>query len=272
MDISCRYKGCKHKCVPNLPYCQIHIADQIMTSIVGNNKTKHLPKKEDILRDLTRAERLIIVLSYYDIAPMTAKEIGATLDLSESRIRKMRRSILERIYPRLINLTDILYPFLPDIDLRIIVGVREFSDELIGYLSRHPNELYKFEPRKFERLIAHILSSLGFEVELTAPVNDGGFDIVAFNADSLGIKTKYIIECKRYRPDCPVGIRFVRSLYGIKQMNRAQHAMIATTSYFTRGSIEFMNNPSIIGLHLKDHKNIREWLEMCATREIIRDV
>jgi len=230
-----------------------------------NRKTKHFPNKNDLLRGLTRAERLIMVLSYYDDEfPMTLKEIGATLDLSESRVRKMRNSILERIYPHLKDLTEILYPFLPVIDHKIIVGIREFSDEVIEYLSRHPEVLYKFEPRKFERLTARILSSLGFEVELTAPVRDGGYDLIAFNADSLGIRTKYIIECKRYGPDYPVGVRFVRALYGIKGMNRAQHAMIATTSYFTRDAKEFTNNPSIVGLHLKDFSNIRKWLEMCA--------
>jgi RNA polymerase sigma factor for flagellar operon FliA len=36
---------------------------------------------------LTRAERLIIVLHYYE--EMTIKEIAATLDLSESRVSQM---------------------------------------------------------------------------------------------------------------------------------------------------------------------------------------
>ena len=40
--------------------------------------------KDIIANELTRAERLIIVLYYYE--QMTMKEIGATLDLSESRV------------------------------------------------------------------------------------------------------------------------------------------------------------------------------------------
>ncbi|HUV40830.1 MAG TPA: FliA/WhiG family RNA polymerase sigma factor [Sedimentisphaerales bacterium] len=51
---------------------------------------KHL-----ITRGLTRAERLIIVLYYYE--EMTMKEIGATLDLSESRISQMHSSIVARL-------------------------------------------------------------------------------------------------------------------------------------------------------------------------------
>lgn len=52
-----------------------------------------------IIRSLTRAERLIIIL-YYD-KEMTMKEIGATIDLSESRVSQMHTSILARLKSRL---------------------------------------------------------------------------------------------------------------------------------------------------------------------------
>jgi RNA polymerase sigma factor for flagellar operon FliA len=51
--------------------------------------------KELITRGLSRAERLIIVLYYFE--EMTMKEIGATLDLSESRVSQMHSSILARL-------------------------------------------------------------------------------------------------------------------------------------------------------------------------------
>lgn len=51
---------------------------------------------KDLLgKGLSRAERLIIVLYYYE--EMTMKEIGATLDLSESRVSQMHSSILARL-------------------------------------------------------------------------------------------------------------------------------------------------------------------------------
>ncbi len=58
-----------------------------------------LVQKRD-LRDLmtkglSRAERLILVLYYYE--EMTMKEIGQTLDLSESRVSQMHSSILARL-------------------------------------------------------------------------------------------------------------------------------------------------------------------------------
>ena len=51
--------------------------------------------RDVITKGLTRAERLIVVLYYYE--EMTMKEIGATLDLSESRVSQMHSSILARL-------------------------------------------------------------------------------------------------------------------------------------------------------------------------------
>ncbi len=57
--------------------------------------------KEFVTKGLTRAERLIIVLYYYE--EMTMKEIGATLDLSESRVSQMHSSILSRLKAQLLE-------------------------------------------------------------------------------------------------------------------------------------------------------------------------
>lgn len=51
--------------------------------------------KSLLSKGLTRAEKLIIFLYYYE--EMTMKEIGATLDLSESRVSQMHSSIVARL-------------------------------------------------------------------------------------------------------------------------------------------------------------------------------
>ena len=52
-----------------------------------------------VTRGLNRNERLIIILYYYE--DMTMKEIGATLDLSESRVSQMHSSIVQRLQSQL---------------------------------------------------------------------------------------------------------------------------------------------------------------------------
>ena len=55
--------------------------------------------KDLVTRGLSREERLIIVLYYYE--EMTMKQIGDTLDLSESRVSQMHSSIIEQLRDKL---------------------------------------------------------------------------------------------------------------------------------------------------------------------------
>jgi RNA polymerase sigma factor for flagellar operon FliA len=70
--------------------------------------------KELIMRGLSRAERLIVLLYYYE--EMTMKEIGATLDLSESRVSQMHSAIIKRLRSHLQNRSQEFEEELDDIN------------------------------------------------------------------------------------------------------------------------------------------------------------
>ena len=70
----------------------------------GEDPTRRV-QKNDLMRlvtkGLNRNERLIIILYYYE--ELTMKEIGQTLDLSESRVSQMHSSIVQRLQSQLLR-------------------------------------------------------------------------------------------------------------------------------------------------------------------------
>lgn len=72
------------------------------------HETQRRDIKDLLTKGLSRAERLIIILYYYE--EMTMKEIGATLDLSESRVSQMHSSILLRLKAQMHNKSTELEP------------------------------------------------------------------------------------------------------------------------------------------------------------------
>ena len=73
------------------------ISDDTQSEPISEIQSRDL--RELLTKGLSRAERLIVVLYYYE--QMTMKEIGATLDLSESRVSQMHSSILARLKAQL---------------------------------------------------------------------------------------------------------------------------------------------------------------------------
>lgn len=139
------------------------------------------------------------------------------------------------------------------------VQIEAISSEFIKYLSRHPDLLYKLEPRRFEVLVAELLSDMGYEVELTPETRDGGRDILAaFDLPHGKILT--LVECKRFRPERKVGIDILeRFLWVMDRKDKASCGLIATTSYFSPEAIATERDYQW-RLRLRDFEGLKEWL------------
>jgi HJR/Mrr/RecB family endonuclease len=140
-----------------------------------------------------------------------------------------------------------------------IVEMSGVNEKLIKHLASYPEQLHFLNPRLFEELVAEIFRDLGYEVILTPQSRDGGFDIKAIKKDSVGVLL-YLIECKRYAPDRPVGIEIVRSLHGVANHERASYGVVATTSRFTRLAKEFATEIEH-QMSLRDFNDLTKWLK-----------
>lgn len=171
------------------------------------------------------------------------KELPEFVETVLQRIRALRKLYADHSEPPA-HLVDVL---------------RTISAELIKYIAKHPRELYKLRPRQFEELIAEILASYGWLVDLTPAIKDGGYDILAISKDdAAGVRTSWIIECKKYAAKRKVGVDVVRALFGVKADLKVANALLATTSYFTKGVKDY--KASRYDLELKDYGDILDWI------------
>ena len=114
-------------------------------------------------------------------------------------------------------------------------------------------------PRRFEELVAELLSRHGIGVDLTEPTKDGGRDILAW-ADTAAGRHLYLVECKRCGQDNPVGVALVRALYCVVSSENATGGLLVTTSWFTRGAREFQASVQN-RLWLRDYDGVVGWLK-----------
>ncbi len=138
----------------------------------------------------------------------------------------------------------------------IILPVRE---SLASLARNNPSSLCAISPRQFEELVAEIFERRGFSVELTKATRDGGKDIIAISTQ-MGIRLKFIIECKRYARDNKVSLDIVQRLYGVKVSENANKAILVTTSDYTRDAKKF-GSQHRWDLELKDRDDILGWLK-----------
>ena len=77
--------------------------------------------------------------------------------------------------------------------------------DVIAKCAGSPTELRGIEPRLFELVVAELLAGYGWEVSVTQPSRDGGYDILGVTTDPSGMQTSWIVECKRYARNRKVG-------------------------------------------------------------------
>jgi restriction system protein len=136
----------------------------------------------------------------------------------------------------------------------IRLDIVTINEELLRMLEKDIHSARDLSPRKFEELVSELLARQGYTIELTPASKDGGKDIYAAKRDDLGTFL-YLVECKKYALENPVGVQIVRALHGTVQAERATAGILVTTSVFTRGARDFQR-------HLQHQLSLRDYIEL----------
>jgi restriction endonuclease Mrr len=100
------------------------------------------------------------------------------------------------------------------------------------FLAAFTEKLARLRPREFEELTAELFTREGYDVTLTPESHDNGVDLYVAKRTPLG-PLLYVVECKRYRPDRPIGASLVRQLRGMVERESATAGILVTTSSFS---------------------------------------
>ena len=97
-------------------------------------------------------------------------------------------------------------------------------------------------PYEYEEYIAEELRREGYtEVNTTPKSGDFGADILAREGDRT-----VCVQCKRYAPGHPVGVKAVQEIYSAKDYYGCNDAYLYTTSDFTKAAMEMANELGVL--------------------------
>ncbi len=141
----------------------------------------------------------------------------------------------------------------------VIITESSRIKEIIQQIYLDKQFLYKLKSRKFEEVIAEILYQKGFEVQLTKQTRDNGYDILALKKIE-SFPVKFLVECKKFAPNRPIGIGIIRSFCNVIKEEKANKGIICTTSYFSQPSKDRKEKEGVI-LDFRDNSDILIWVK-----------
>ena len=146
----------------------------------------------------------------------------------------------------------------------IVFSETDRIKDLILQIYLNNEKLFQLHPREFEKIIAELLYSKGFDVELTKQTRDNGYDILALKYVDDFSPVKYLVECKKFNPSRKVGVEIIRSFKEVISTEQANKGMIVTTSYFSSDAIKKQKETPLL-LDYKNKDDIIEWVNNYKT-------
>ncbi|MHA4866877.1 restriction endonuclease [Duganella sp. PWIR1] len=140
------------------------------------------------------------------------------------------------------------------------------ANDVRQYLMGKYASRYNVNPRRFEEVVSSVFSSCGFRTELTSYSSDGGIDVILRDTREQPIA----VQVKRHRNTIEVAP--IREFIGAMTLNGFTRGAFVTTSRFSRGGQEIIQNAHGRGLTLNliDAPKFFEHLEIAQVSDFIR--
>lgn len=155
-------------------------------------------------------------------------------------------------YQRHLESLNKRFPDIKDVDYNIVNYYQLMYSEILSYelgyiqkkiiaANKKNQEEYWFNlsGNDFEVEVANLYRNLGYCVERTQLVGDGGIDIKLWKSQNEYI----IVQCKNHRKK--VGPSVVRDLYGVMISEKANKAVLICSGGFTAGVLDFTQGKPI---------------------------
>lgn len=196
------------------------------------------------------------------------EDVTSTILLAKEYNDKIRNRVYEisKEIPIKIQLLDI--DFLKDWAKKIDEDQNplqtDYNNKIISLSISFVKEILKnseyiniLEWREVERLVGHLLSGLGYDVEITASGNDGGIDVVIYNEGK-----KYYIQVKHWKSPNKPGLAHVKEFMQVVLNEGAESGIFLSSSGFRKNSFETLTQIERQKLHIGNQEKIISWVKM----------
>jgi restriction system protein len=226
------------------------------------NKKRKASDRQDLYRDVVAAVALrtlhevfeadqgghIAVAAFNGFVQSTDPATGQDLSPCLISVRVTRQRFLELNLARVDKQTCLrnlgaqassqpaeLQPVQPIVEFDMVDRRYIEQADILSGLDARPN-LMDLTPAEFEHLVGNLFQKMGLETKVTRSSRDGGVDAVAYDLRPV-VGGTFVIQAKRYRHT--VGVSAVRDLFGTMDHERANKAILVTTSQYGPDAYDF---------------------------------
>ncbi|MFT3908055.1 MAG: restriction endonuclease [Ferruginibacter sp.] len=165
------------------------------------------------------------------------------------------------------NLSDLINLEEEEEDEVILIDETKRIKRIITDIYNDNSIALSIQPREFEEVVAELLNSQGFKVELTKQTRDNGYDIIAIKYLDSHNPIKFLVECKRFSKQ-KVGVEIIRSFSHVIASEKANRGIIVTTSYFTLDAKKMQKETPYL-LDYRDKDKLMEWIDQYYKSRIV---